>query len=66
MKAEPIYTGTYKVIKVFRKSGRREVIERNLTRDEAKIVVNRYPDSFRSMVIFCKQFTADKYFLTSK
>lgn len=56
------YTGTYKVVKVFRKSNRRQVIDRGLTREEAKRVVNRYPDSTRSMVVFMKQFTADKYY----
>lgn len=59
---EQEYTGTYKVVKVFRKSQRREVMERNLTRDEAIRVVNRYPNSNTSMVVFYKQFTADKYF----
>jgi hypothetical protein len=56
------YIGTYKVVKIFRVSSRREVIERNLTREEAKRVVNRYPNSNRSMVVFMKQFSSDKYF----
>ncbi len=63
MTNEKQYTGTYKVVKLFRKSMRREVIERGLTIDEAKRVVNRYPNSSRSMVIFTKQFTSDKYFI---
>ena len=63
MKAkESIYTGTYKVYRVFRVSGRREVIARGLTREEAKSIVNRYPDSNRSMVVFDKQFYAAKYY----
>ena len=37
----------YKVFKVFRKSQRREILRRNLTEDEAKRVVNSYPDSTR-------------------
>ena len=45
----------YKVHKVFRISGRRQLIESNLTREEAKRVVNRYPDSTRSMVVFTRQ-----------
>jgi hypothetical protein len=45
----------YKVVKIFRVSGRRQVLERNLTRDEAMRVVNRYPDSSRSMVVFFRQ-----------
>ena len=56
------YTGTYKVYKIFRKSNRREVIQRGLTREEAKAVVSRYPDRSGSMVVFDKQFTADKYY----
>jgi len=57
-----VYTGTYKVVKIFQKSHRRQVLERNLTREEAKRVVNRYPDKSRSMVVFIKQYTAAKYF----
>lgn len=56
------YIGTYKVVKVFAKSGRREVLRRGLTREEAKTVVGRYSSSSRSMVVFMKQFSADKYF----
>lgn len=61
--SEKTYIGTYKVYKVFRKSAKRSVIARGLTRDEAKAIVNRYPDSNRSMVVFDKQFYADKYFI---
>jgi len=56
------YIGTYKVVKIFRKSNRREIIRRNLTIDEAKRVVNSYPDSNTSMVVFSKQFTSSKYY----
>jgi len=63
MTSEPQYTGTYKVVKVFRKSHRKQVLNRGLTREEAKRVVNSYPDSNRSMVVFAKQFYADKYFV---
>ena len=56
------YTGPYKVYKVFRASGRREVISRNLTRDQAQRLVQSFPDSSRSMVVFEKQFTANKYY----
>lgn len=62
---EPIYTGTYKVYKIMRKSNRRQVIRRGLTRDEAKQLVNSYPDSSRSMVVFEKQFTSQRYFKTA-
>jgi hypothetical protein len=56
------YIGTYKVIKIFRKSNRREIIRRNLTIDEAKRIVNSYPDKNNSMIVFFKQFTASKYY----
>jgi hypothetical protein len=56
------YIGTYKVVKIFRKSNRREIIRRNLTIEEAKRVVNSYPDSNTSMVVFYKQFNALKYY----
>lgn len=59
---EKEYTGTYKVYKIFRVSRRREILETGLTREEAMRVVARYPDSSRSMVVFDKQFTADKYY----
>jgi len=45
----------YKVVKFFRVSGRREILRRGLTIDEAKRVVNNYPDSNRSLVGFEKQ-----------
>lgn len=48
----------YKVYKIGRKygmSGRRQVLGRNLTREEARRMVNRYPDSSRSMVLFVQQ-----------
>lgn len=61
--SEKTYTGTYKVYRVFRKSNRREVIRRGLSREEAKAIVNSYPDSNTSMVVFDKQFYADKYFI---
>jgi hypothetical protein len=63
MNTEKKYIGTYKVVKIFRKSHRKQILERGLTREEAKRVVNRYPDSNLSMVVFCKQFTANKYFI---
>jgi hypothetical protein len=56
------YTGTYKVMQLFRISRRRKVLRRDLTLEEAKRVVNSYPNSSRSMVFFIKQFTANKYY----
>lgn len=63
MNSEKTYIGTYKVTKYFRKSGRRQILERGLTREQAQRVVNSYPDSNSSLVGFDKQFTADKYFI---
>ncbi len=60
---EKKYIGTYKVVKLFRVSQRREVLRRGLTLDEARSVVNSYKDSSRSMVVFYKQFSSDKYFI---
>ena len=42
----------YIVYKLFRKSGRKVILEKNLTMDEARRVVNRYPNSNTSMVVF--------------
>lgn len=56
------YIGTYKVYKIFRKSGKRQIIERGLTREQAKRLVNSFPDSNTSIVVFDKQFTAQKYY----
>ena len=60
-----IYVGTYKVVKIFRVSRRRQLLKSNLTIEQAKEIVNSYPDSSRSMVVFYKQFTSEKYFITS-
>ena len=46
---------TYKVVKIFRVSRRHEILEKGLTLDQAKRLVNSYPDSSRSMVVFYKQ-----------
>ena len=62
MNTEKQYTGTYKVVKLFRKSARRKVLKRGLTREEAQTLVRSYPDSNNHMVLFTKQFYADKYF----
>ena len=48
----------YKVIKMFRVSQRRQVLARYLTEEEAKRMVNSYPDSNSHMVMFMKQFNS--------
>jgi hypothetical protein len=45
----------YKVVKIMRVSNRRQVLERNLTEEEARRVVARFPNSSRSMVVYLKQ-----------
>ena len=45
----------FKVVKIMRKSRRREILERNLTREQAMRVVNRYSNSKFSMVFFERQ-----------
>ena len=62
MQNQKIYIGTYKVYKVFRKSQRREIIRKGLTRENAMQLVQSYPDSNTSMIVFDKQFYAEKYF----
>ena len=62
MEKEKVYTGTYRVVKVFRDSYRRNILKRGLTKEEAKKIVNSFPDSNTSMVVFEKQFTSEKYY----
>ena len=57
------YIGTYKVVKLFRKSNRRHILHRNLTREEAMKIVNSYSSNKHHMVVFVKQFWADKWFI---
>jgi hypothetical protein len=60
-KTEKKYIGTYKVVQIFKVSGRRKILERGLTIEQAQRFTERY-ESSSSMVVFYKQFTADKYF----
>jgi hypothetical protein len=59
---EKQYIGPYKVVKIFRQSRRHTVLERGLTKEEAQKIVQSFPSSDRSMVVFYKQFTSEKYF----
>ena len=59
---EKIYIGTYLVFRVFKKSRRREIIRRGLTRQDAIKLVGSFSDKTTSMVCFDKQFYADKYY----
>ena len=45
----------YKVVKIGRISRRRQVLRRGLTEEEAQRVVNSYPNSTRSMVVYMAQ-----------
>jgi hypothetical protein len=42
----------YKVVKIGRISCRKTVLRKNLTRDEAVLMVKSFPSSSRSMVVF--------------
>lgn len=44
----------YKVVKIYRKSSRREIVERNLTMEQAQRLVNSFPDSQTHIVCFMK------------
>jgi hypothetical protein len=57
------YIGTFKVVKIFPQSGRREVIRRDIGKEQAMRIVNSYPNRSKSIVVFVKQFYADKYFI---
>jgi len=63
MTEDKTYIGPFIVFKVYRKSGKKEVISRGLTRSSAVKLVRSYPNSNTSMVVFDKEFTADKYYI---
>lgn len=46
---------TYKVYKVFRNGSRSVTIQTGLSREEAMEIVQSYPDSQESMVVFDKE-----------
>ena len=56
------YIGTYKVIR-FYKSGKKQILEKGLTREQAIRATKNYESTKSSFVGFDKQFTADKYFV---
>jgi len=55
MEGEKEETAKYKVFKVGRKSGRRQILARGLSEQDAQMLVRRYPNSSRSMVCYTKQ-----------
>ena len=63
METEKQYVGPYKVVKIFRVSRRHEILEKNLTIEQAKRLVTSFPDSNRSMVVFYKQFDSPNYYI---
>jgi hypothetical protein len=63
MSERKTYIGSYKVVKIFRVSRRREVIRRNLNEEQAQQLVRSYPYNDRHMVVYFKQFYTDKYFV---
>jgi hypothetical protein len=62
MKKQKEYFGPYKVVKIFRVSRRHQILEKGLTLEEAKRIVQSFPDSNRSMVVFYKQFDRPEYY----
>lgn len=57
------YIGTYKVVTIFFRSGRRRVEARNLTEAEAQRVVMRYQSRAGiRMTVYTKQYNSIKYF----
>lgn len=63
MEKEKQYIGPYKVVKVFRGSSRKEVLCRNLSREQAIQMTESFPSNSKTMVVFYKQYSADKYFV---
>ena len=45
----------FKVVKIMRISGRRQILEKNLAESEAQRCVGQYPNSKRSMVVYYRQ-----------
>jgi hypothetical protein len=45
----------YKVVKIYRKNGRRIILASNLTLLQAKEIVNSFPNEEKSMVCFFRQ-----------
>ncbi len=62
MERQKEYIGPYKVVKIFRVSRRHQILKKWLTLEEAKKLVNSFPDSNRSMVVFYKQFDSPEYY----
>ena len=58
---ELTYVGTYKVIKIMRKSANHKTLYRGLTLERAKLIVNSFPDSNNHMICFQKEFTGEKH-----
>jgi hypothetical protein len=63
MNTQKEYIGTYKVIKFFRVSRRKQILKRDLTREEAINFVSKIEPTKNNFVGFDKQFTADKYYI---
>ena len=45
----------YKVVKIIRKTGNRKTLDKNLTLEQAKRLVQSFPNSQKSMVVFYHQ-----------
>ena len=51
-----IYKGKYKVVKITEKTGNRRTLKKDLTESEAQKIVQSYPDSTTTMVVYTKQY----------
>jgi len=45
----------FKVVKIIRVSGRKQILRKNLTESEAQIMIKSFPSSDKSMVVYYKQ-----------
>lgn len=45
----------YDVVKIFKQTGRRKVLKRGTTREQAVRTVESYPDNEKSIVVFYNQ-----------
>lgn len=45
----------YRIVRVYRNTGKKLTLQRNLTLEEAKRLVNSFPSCLNSMVVFYKQ-----------
>jgi len=52
------YIGTYKVVRIYQKSGKSQLIEKDLSLEDAKKLVNSFSEYF--LAIFSKKYLSDR------